>query len=696
LDLTPKTSSGVIAEFLPPVNNEQHIWTTPATTTIPGDSTGLYTFYWSSRYCTGADIGCDGAYGVSQGYGLARIETNSHALSGKRIDVRNGNVVTNPAQTCNPIANCLVFTAGDTANFHPTAIVDGGNGDAYVLMTDGIDTRLAKAPLPSYNSSNGGSLSTQSLINRNYYSFWKDDGSSEGVWIADLPQATKLWQQPNTPLGVPTMNDFTLFRQGPTQQWMAVYSTAFQQLVARTAPEVRGPWSAEQVLVECGNIVTSAPNFFGPLIACYAGTVHREFNRSSDTVMYLSHANRNNGYLYLQEVLLGTPVYQWEDGQGRTAYRREGQGGPSSGFASKGVAFYAYYDGPDCASSGVNVQALYGINPIYEWFRPSTGDYLYTASASTPPLQNFTLSNNSQPVFCAATSPGAQLAPIQRYQEMGTNQYVYSALPLDAELSFVNLSADFYAKITNYHVWADHVGLSFPNEPSAATEAIIGPDGSSPSCPNASCSLTRFGLSGLQPFASYTIKASDPFVGSQQFPGVAADSAGKLDISVANFMTSGVVVITVVSGPLPTGCCTLTRVHFSGLAEGLYHVELCSPNACSEDPSPITYDLSTPAAGTLAWSTDRDRDYFMDVIEERMGTFVDVACASDPNHPELPNSAYPLDLHGNTGQVRVDDILAEVNQYYSTDPRYDFHGTGKVRIGDILFVVQNYFADCSP
>lgn len=90
---------------------------------------------------------------------------------------------------------------------------------------------------------------------------------------------------------------------------------------------------------------------------------------------------------------------------------------------------------------------------------------------------------------------------------------------------------------------------------------------------------------------------------------------------------------------------------------------------------------------------DFDGDGFNNGLEKRMGTDMLASC---PTAGATIDNAWPLDVSNldSLGRVTVADIIATVNKYGTSDPRYDFDGSGKVTISDIIFVKDHYFQSC--
>lgn len=99
------------------------------------------------------------------------------------------------------------------------------------------------------------------------------------------------------------------------------------------------------------------------------------------------------------------------------------------------------------------------------------------------------------------------------------------------------------------------------------------------------------------------------------------------------------------------------------------------------------------ALNTSVLSKDFDHDGFSNADEKRMTTDMLASC---PQPGSGIDNAWPPDVANSDSinKVTTADILATVQKYMTSDPRYDFNGNGKVDIGDVRFEQEHYFQAC--
>lgn len=540
ITMTTKSAGNEPAAVLPKLSGEHTVW--PSSAMVSLNSSTIRFSYSSNRFCTSAEQqnGTCGAAPlfnyVWQGVGLATLTASTLNAT------RDGN--------CNPASNCLLFSEQDWSQWglrvYVGSVIPIGTELYLVLPTD-EDVRLGKVP-------------SSSLGDKTSYRYWDADTAS---WVNSITQSSPIWTQPTRIDGQPdAFSGLTVYYSDFLAGWVAMYSSGFgSQIVTRVAPDLRGPWSDQLTLIKCLDFVS------GPGFLCYAGRAHPEFEGNQGQTIYVSYANQPTYQLYLQEVVLGTPVYQWEDGNGVTLYRRDGSPAPP-GFTQKGIAFYA------SRYPATNLQ------PIYEWYNSALNDYLYSNATASGYV-------NQGVAFYAPTTPVTGLAPISRW-ESPSSAHVYSALNLKDALGYPNGGVAFYAKITNYRVKDDHI---FPKA-GAGHEVTI-----------PASRLTKATLERGTPSSTYDVLTYNSFGQATMFAsGVAADSEGMVHAQ-GSYQQPGTFGVT--SSPLlPTGCCKLSGLELRGFGGGRdYELQICTPS-CAQDPSPIVYEVRTDLLGVLGWGRD--------------------------------------------------------------------------------------------
>ena len=425
VDFTSKTDGNNIADVMLPKDpdlNEAAVW--PSGWVQPdAPENFIYHYYSSMRPVTGGVTG--------QGSGLAKMDLGD-LMSDRKPASGTG---------CDDPSSCLFWKESilsgscsfDIGAAHP---MREGNF-VYVFLEMQGSVGLARVLYAQIENLSAYQYRTES-----------------STWVQNNPCAMKkLWEQPLKMQGLEvTYNTFL-------GKYVATYASGFMTVIyARTADFLWGPWSDEDgqdivygggdTMVPCGDFLQGVPTVQPPELLCYGGLQHPHLERAEGRVIYLSYSNTRSYRAYLQEVVLATAIYQFEDGAGHTAYRRDGEG-PSS-WSQAGVAFYAYHDeeaAESCTAASLqDVYVRHSIVRVYEWKRGGA-EYVYTQGSS--PGAGFV---NQGVVFCAASADASeQLVPVRRWDEPGTELHVYSSLDLGS-LDLVGGATAFFGQVTTYPV----------------------------------------------------------------------------------------------------------------------------------------------------------------------------------------------------------------------------------------------------
>jgi len=569
--------------------------------------TSIYFYYDSTPY---AD-----PHGI-QGSGIAKADVSNPASpAGSRIP-----------SDCDTAPECLLWF-NLTCNSEPVVFSAAATlraGDVVYIYLE----KLRPSTQPNDVLGNGvarvqltaGNLAA--LENASSYEYYNGSG-----WSADPCQMAAPW----TPFtfGADTIrnNGLSVRRNPfveslhPESKYVAVYSSRFGSTAsARTAPNPWGPWSPEVDLVDCRLFLNeSDPNFPDhyatvPGLLCYNARQHPSLEKLGGRVSYVTYSNTKSYRTYLQEVLLGTAVYQWEDANGHTAYRRDGVAGPTN-FQQKGIAFYAFFDGNDCSPQPADIAYLYSkydLVPVRELKKTGTSEYVYVAGSSSVPSGW----DDDGIQFCASkTAPNGldrQLAPISMWRvptDPGT--HVYSPLDLGSSNGYTFGGVSFYAQVTTErYTVPDNIYINnrpdrvFPTvgqmfELRLAENGV--PVSSGPV-------LAGESADRLAPNTNYAFYSCDPvtFVcGGTPFSSSA--TTGSLGaMSTASSLNGPYFLIAAKrTGSSTNDFADLNGLTFYGLTQfHWYELSVCSPS-CDFDTDPLIYQVAANSSGVLYWGTYR-------------------------------------------------------------------------------------------
>ncbi len=284
---------------------------------------------------------------MSQGVGLAKMNTSD--LSTQRLGA------------CSTISNCFLWNNNTLYSTYGIRLMGAqatlSGSDLYVFVSiEGsggqIGIGLMKVALSAVANNNIAD-----------YQYW--NGTS---FVSDFSQVAPIWRVGTGLLWLNNVSPFT-YAHGVSVRynnflgkWVATYNTGILSVVAgRVADNLVGPWSSEAVLVKCDQWVSGATGFF-----CYGGAQHPQF--SSGPILYETYSNGTEYQVYMQEIILGSALYQWSDSQGNTVYLQSSTVGPS-GYTLDGNVFT------------VSSVPAYDLVPIYDWFDASSGIHLYETSS---------------------------------------------------------------------------------------------------------------------------------------------------------------------------------------------------------------------------------------------------------------------------------------------------------------------------
>ena len=419
LKLTSKQSADKAVELLPVIPAwELGVWNTGW---VQPDATDDSIYFYYASTASGGPV---------QGVGLA--EMTGLPVADDLVGTRKPRV-----GSCATAENCLFWknnVAGsctfDIDIAHPMRV--GSIVYVYFETDSGADVRLARVAFSAVEFSIA-------------YSYWNGSG-----WVSNPCDMEPLWST-----GQFLTNGMEVTYNDYLDQYLAVYTFTVSDVVARVAPAPTGPWSDVSVkLVDCESFLESVPFVQPPGFLCYGGIQYPHLERNGGQIIYVAYSNTKSYRVYVQQVVFGTPVFQWADKSEHVSYRREGVSGPA-GFTREGVAFYAFYDASDCSDPALlDVYTRYSIVPVYGWTRlPAAVEYIYTTSTS-PIGGGYT---NQGVAFCASdTDAGGQLAPIRRWELSGEELHLYTVLDLEALdlLTVAGGEPPFYVRAGNYGVGA--------------------------------------------------------------------------------------------------------------------------------------------------------------------------------------------------------------------------------------------------
>ncbi len=337
MNLTSKASGATATPMFPLLSTVGELTAWPVSWIDSTITSGYIYFYY---------VGVDFS-GNPQGTGLAKMNVTD--LSTQRIGT-----CTNPSNCYLWNNNTLYSTYGIKLMGAQTTI---SGSDIYIYVSventsQQIGIGLMKVPIASVAKNNIAD-----------YQYW--NGSS---FVSNISAVAPLWRAGSGLLWLNDVNPFTYIHGVSVRyntfvgKWVATYNTGIVSVVAaRTSDSLSGPWSSEQILVHCDQWVSGATGFF-----CYGGAQHEQFAKGP--IIYETYSNGTDYQVYMQEIVLGSFIYQWRDSKGNTVYLQSSTSGPS-GYTFEGNAFTA---------SSVSASDLV---PIYDWLDNSSGVHLYETSS---------------------------------------------------------------------------------------------------------------------------------------------------------------------------------------------------------------------------------------------------------------------------------------------------------------------------
>ncbi len=397
MSLTSKASGPTATALFPllPAVGELTAW---PVSWIDSDIASGYIYF----YYVGVDYSLN-----PQGTGLARM--NITDLSTQRLG------------TCTNSGNCYLWNNNTLYSNYGIKLMGGqttvSGSDVYIYVSvEGasgqIGQGLMKVPLAAVTNNNISD-----------YQYW--NGTS---FVSNFSEVAPLWRSGRGLMWLNNVSPFT-YTHGVSVRysdfvgkWVATYNTGIVSVVAaRAADNLSGPWSSEVILVHCDQWVSGATGFF-----CYGGAQHPQF--SSGPILYETYSNGTEYQVYMQEIILGSALYQWSNSSGNTVYIQSSTVGPS-GYTLDGNAFT------------VSSVPAYDLIPIYDWLDASSGVHLYETST---PGSAYT----SQGVaFYAKNYQDTKntLVPVLKWQTTA-GKYVYSTFDL-APLGYTTSgSPSFYVQ----------------------------------------------------------------------------------------------------------------------------------------------------------------------------------------------------------------------------------------------------------
>lgn len=386
ISLTSKSAGGKASATITKLSNECTVWPTDLVEAPDGR---VHIFFvslvWSGPICE------------IQHVGLA--ELNKSTLNSTRVVPVFFN--TNDVQ----IPNYRILTASVTRVGNEVYVYWGGQ-----RKTDNMDAvLLSKVPVAD-------------IANKASYTYW--DGNS---FVSNPGSMVPLWDQ--GPIGT---NGMTIRYNQYLGKWTAIYNTAYVSVMAmRTADNVTGPWSTEQVIINCLQYYKLGSS--GNHYPCYGAKEYKEFQKNNGQTIYTVQSHTLNYQPFLHETVFGKAIEQHLDDSENSAYLKTGEN--IEGFSSSGTAFY------------VSDFPVSGFSPIREWIKGS--ERLYSA---TSPGGDFA---DNGIKFYAPTTKKYLHAPI--YKWSSGQKHRYSALDLTAYGYTKASSPAFYAVITNYRIKNDKV-----------------------------------------------------------------------------------------------------------------------------------------------------------------------------------------------------------------------------------------------
>ncbi len=371
LSLKPKTIEGRVAPLLPAAPGERTVWPIGMAETAPGQ---VYFYY--------ASVVPDPKYGYRvAGVGLASFDTAT--LTAQRL-----------------LNGALPWLDGMP---EPGRVyVD----DQYVYSflaasreTWTTDTILARVP-------------KNAMASLNDYEYWEPrEGrwisglwdAAAGSWLPSLNDIGELWRQPGL------LNGMDVAYNPFLQRWLAVYNTNFMgSLNARTANAITGPWDQQDT--ELVNCFLFHPGLQG--FPCYGASQQLAYAQDGGRTIYVSYSSSDTYQVFLHEIRLAAPVYQWTDAEGHALLLAGDAAGPK-GFSRDGINFYA---------SDIPVP---GFAAIHGWLNTKNGVTNYSASSPEPAeaYQDLGIAFYAPPDATAAKATNALYAPVYRWTQGKTERY---------------------------------------------------------------------------------------------------------------------------------------------------------------------------------------------------------------------------------------------------------------------------------
>jgi hypothetical protein len=144
------------------------------------------------------------------------------------------------------------------------------------LFTDTNRHLLARAP-------------ADALAERAAYEYWDGDGFSR-----DPGDAVTLWPVPPGP--VPAHNGLSVKFNARLGKWIAIYNAYYRSVRVRMADDLRGPWTDELTLFDCGD------HFDSPWPTCYSAEQHPELASGDHGALYITVGTSEPYDVWLLEV----------------------------------------------------------------------------------------------------------------------------------------------------------------------------------------------------------------------------------------------------------------------------------------------------------------------------------------------------------------------------------------------------------
>ncbi len=376
-----RDAAGAAAVLLPRQGDEITVWAAAGQVSVEPDAV---------HFLYNSVIDADNAAGWHhvQGVGLAKFD---------RATLQSERVIDLLIEEQQMPGDGITSTSGTDMLIH--------DGYVYIYLTVDWNARVGRVPIAQ-------------IEDKAAYRYW--DGND---WAADSGASVDILR---TAGGQQAFNvDFSPY----LGKWTAIYSTNTLSATAiayADAPE--GPFIDETLLFDCRDI--QAPRRFDPVTGelittpviipglrdayfCYHATQHPEFDKNDRQTLFLTFGRLVTYRLYLHEVVLAAPFYQWLDAEGRATYARAGEA--VDGSTKQGVAFYAL------------TAPATGATAIHDWYDATTGIHLYEASSPGP------LFNDQGIAFYANSDsePPSGLEPVYRWERTRTTgEVMYSTFDL--------------------------------------------------------------------------------------------------------------------------------------------------------------------------------------------------------------------------------------------------------------------------